>query len=62
MTEGEQLTAEGFLRLADEISACLPRMAALHDFAAALVEAIHLYHGAEEFEEDLTLLTVRRSA
>jgi serine phosphatase RsbU (regulator of sigma subunit) len=60
--EGEQLTAEGFLRLADEISARFPRMAALHDFAEALVEAIRCYRSAEEFEDDLTLLTLRRSA
>ena len=60
--EGEQLAPEGFRRLAETTLARLGRPLALHDFAEALVEAIRHYHGAEEFKDDLTLLTLRRSS
>ncbi|MBI3669674.1 MAG: serine/threonine-protein phosphatase [Acidobacteria bacterium] len=60
--DDEQLTAEGFLDLAAATLARLSRPVALHDFAEALVEAIGRYHGAEDFDDDLTLLTLRRSA
>ncbi len=59
--DDEQLAPEGFLDLAGVTLARLPRPPALPDFAEALVEAIRRYHGAEEFEDDLTLLTLRRS-
>jgi phosphoserine phosphatase RsbU/P len=56
----EQLTAEGFLELAGITLAQLPHPPVIHDFAEALVEAIRHYHGAEDLEDDLTLLTLRR--
>lgn len=59
--EGEQLTAQGFSELAAATLTQQSQPPALHDFAEALVETIRRYHGAEEFEDDLTLLTLRRS-
>jgi len=59
---GEQLTAEGFLDLAGVTLARLSRPPALHDFADALLENISRYHSGKEFEDDLTLLTLRRSS
>ena len=58
--DGEQLTSEGFLTVAGEALQRLPRPLVLHDFARTLVEAIRTYHGAEDFEDDLTLLALRR--
>ena len=59
--QGEQLTAEGFLRLAEATLARLSPPPALHAFAEALVDAVRQYHGAEEFADDLTLLVLRRA-
>ncbi len=60
--DGEQLTAEGFLALANTVSAGLSQPPALHDFAEALIEAARRYQGKGEFEDDLTLLTLRRAS
>jgi serine phosphatase RsbU (regulator of sigma subunit) len=60
--QGEQLTAEGFLDIARETLTRLSKPPALHGFAEALVGAIRRYHGGSEFEDDLTLLTLRRSS
>lgn len=60
--EGEQLTAEGFLRLAGATLAHPSPPPALHEFAETLVDAVRQYHGAEEFADDLTLLALRRSS
>lgn len=60
--EGEQMTAGGFMTLAGETLLSLPQPPALHGFAEALVAAIRRYHRAEELEDDLTLLTLRRTA
>lgn len=59
---GEQLTPEGFLELAGKTLAAFGQPPALGEFAAALVDGIRRYHGAEEFDDDLTLLTLRRSS
>ena len=59
--QGDQLEPEGFLQLANSTIGCLPQPPALHDFAEALVEEIRRYHGADGFDDDLTLLTLRRS-
>jgi len=57
---GEQLAAEGFLDLAGKTLARMPQPPPLYVFAEALVEAIARFHGSGEFEDDLTLLTLRR--
>ena len=57
----DQLEPEGFLQLANTTLARLPQPPALHDFAEALVDEIRRYHGSAEFDDDLTLLTLRRS-
>ncbi len=56
----EQLEPEGFLELAGATLERLPRPVSLHDFAESLVESIRSYHGSVDFEDDLTLLTLRR--
>lgn len=59
--EGEQLSPEGFLELGQATLARLPQPPPLHDFAEALVAGIRRHHGSEGFDDDLTLLTLRRS-
>ncbi len=58
--EGEQLTAEGFFDLVSRMQTQLSPPAPLHDLAEALFEAIRRYHAPGEFEDDLTLLALRR--
>lgn len=58
---GEQLTPEGFLQLADTALARLSQPARLPDFSAALLEGVQLHRGSSELEDDVTLLTLRRS-
>jgi serine phosphatase RsbU (regulator of sigma subunit) len=60
--DGKQLATKVFLELAQVALARLPPPLSLHDLAGTLLEAIARYHGSEEFEDDLTLLTLRRSA
>jgi len=60
---GEQLSAKGFLRLAESTRLKLPQPLVLHDFSHALLEGVHLYRGREsELEDDITLLALRRMA
>ena len=59
--EGKQLTAEGFSDLAAMTLAHQSQPPALHNFADSLVKTIRRYQGKEEFQDDLTLLTLRRS-
>ena len=40
----------------------LPHPAALPEFSKSLLEGIHQYRGGTELEDDITLLTLRRSA
>ena len=59
----EQLTAKGFLRLAESTRLKLPQPLVLHDFSHALLEGVYLYRGREsELEDDITLLSLRRMA
>ncbi len=58
--EGEQLTQEGFLRLATEISSALLPRISVHDMSESLLDAVRRYHGSDLFEDDLTLLTLHR--
>lgn len=58
---GEQLTSRGFLQLAEKTLNRLPQPALLHDFSEALLEGVHQFRGAaDELEDDVTLLTLRR--
>ena len=60
---GEQLTAKGFLELAEKTLHALPQPASLRDFSEALVGEVQRFRGStEELEDDLTLLTLRRVA
>jgi phosphoserine phosphatase RsbU/P len=59
--DDEQLTPRGFLRLAETTLGRLGQPPKLPDFSAALLEGVHLYRGANELEDDVTLLTLRRS-
>ncbi len=57
--DGTLLTAKGLQHLAGLTMWRLPHPVSLHDFSAGLLDAIHSYHGSEEFADDLTLLTLR---
>ncbi|MBS1867674.1 MAG: serine/threonine-protein phosphatase [Acidobacteria bacterium] len=59
--DDEMLTAEGFLELAQTTLDRFPARFSLTDFVDALAEAIRKFHGSDELEDDLTLLTLRRS-
>jgi serine phosphatase RsbU (regulator of sigma subunit) len=60
---GEQLTAKGFLELADQILSKLSKPVSLHEFSEALVSGVQHFRGAErELEDDVTFLTLRRVA
>lgn len=59
--DGEMLTAEGFMELARTTLARFSSHVPLHTFVEALVDAIKGFHGAKNLEDDLTLLTLRRS-
>jgi phosphoserine phosphatase RsbU/P len=58
---GEQLTPEGFLQLAESTLARLLRPVRLPDFSSALLEGVQVHKGGSELEDDVTLLTLRRS-
>lgn len=57
---GEQLTAEGFVSVARTIVSRLPRETPLPDVSAGLLQAVSGYQGSARFEDDLTLLLLRR--
>ena len=59
--DGEMLTAYGFMKLARTTLAGFSSHVPLHTFVEALVAAIKDFHGADNLEDDLTLLTLRRS-
>ncbi|MGC1482995.1 MAG: PP2C family protein-serine/threonine phosphatase [Candidatus Acidiferrum sp.] len=59
---GEQLTPRGFLQLAETTLARLQGPVRLADFSAALLEGVQLHRGSSELEDDVTLLTLRRSS
>ena len=58
---GEQLTAAGFLQFAANTLAKIPQPAALPEFSKAMLDGIHQYRGGSELDDDITLLTLRRS-
>jgi serine phosphatase RsbU (regulator of sigma subunit) len=59
--DGELLTADGFMELARTTLAGFSSHVPLHAFVEVLVDAIKNFHGADNLEDDLTLLTLRRS-
>jgi phosphoserine phosphatase RsbU/P len=58
---GEQLTPRGFLHLAEATLAKFPGPVRLPDFSAALLEGVQSHRGSSELDDDVTLLTLRRS-
>jgi len=59
---GDQLTASGFLNFAAATLAKLRQPVALPEFSRSLLSGIHEYRGGPELDDDITLLTLRRSA
>ena len=59
---GVQLTAQGFAEFAGHTLSTFSEPLVLSDFSQALLDGIHQYHGATDLEDDITLLTLRRSA
>ena len=58
---GAQLTAQGFLALAEKTAKELPRPVVLRDFSEVLLRGVQQYRGSDgELEDDVTLLTLRR--
>jgi serine phosphatase RsbU (regulator of sigma subunit) len=61
--DGEELTAQGFLELAEATVARLPQPLALPDFSDALLEGVQRHRGMEgELEDDVTMLVLRRAS
>ncbi|MGB2671993.1 MAG: PP2C family protein-serine/threonine phosphatase [Candidatus Acidiferrum sp.] len=58
---GEQLTPRGFLQLAESTLRKLQGPVRLPDFSAALLEGVQSHRGGSELDDDVTLLTLRRS-
>jgi sigma-B regulation protein RsbU (phosphoserine phosphatase) len=56
-----QLTPAGFLRLAEESLRKLPEPVRIREFSSALLEGLMSYRNGAEFEDDVTLLTLRRT-
>ncbi len=59
---GDLLEAEGFRELAEQTKARFSTRMPLHDFAEALFAAVRDYRGQDEFDDDLTLLSLRRTS
>ena len=59
--EGEELSSNGLLEMAGTTIAQLPQPAALPDFSVNLLDSIHGYRASGDLEDDITLLTLRRS-
>ncbi|HEV2388930.1 MAG TPA: PP2C family protein-serine/threonine phosphatase [Candidatus Acidoferrales bacterium] len=57
---GERMNPGKLVELADGIIRTLPQPARVHDLAEHLFAAVQRYHGSEEFDDDVTLLTLRR--
>ena len=59
--EGEQLTSRGFLQLAESTLAKQRGSIQLPEFSVTLLEGVQRHRGSSELEDDVTLLTLRRS-
>lgn len=58
---GEQLTPRGFVKLAETALGKLPRPVHLPEFSAALLDGVQGFKGGSDLDDDVTLLTLRRS-
>lgn len=59
---GVQLTSKGFSDLAEETESKLPHPLILRDFSDALLQKVRLFRGLDaELDDDITLLTLRRT-
>ncbi|HEY2544477.1 MAG TPA: PP2C family protein-serine/threonine phosphatase [Candidatus Acidoferrum sp.] len=58
---GDQLTPKGFVQLAETALGKLPTPVRLPALSAALLDGVQGYKGGAELEDDVTLLTLRRS-
>ncbi|MGA2095072.1 MAG: PP2C family protein-serine/threonine phosphatase [Candidatus Acidiferrum sp.] len=58
---GDQLTPRGFLRLAESTLEKFPGSVRLPDFSAALLDGVQRHSGQPELDDDVTLLTLRRT-
>jgi serine phosphatase RsbU (regulator of sigma subunit) len=58
---GEQLTPAGFQKLAQATLSQLPVPVPLPEFSSLLLEGVQRYRGGTELQDDITLLTLRRS-
>jgi serine phosphatase RsbU (regulator of sigma subunit) len=58
--QGQQLTAKGFVGLAEDTLRGLNKPVALGEFSQALLDGVHRHRGGAELEDDITLLTLRR--
>ena len=58
--EGEQLTHLGFLGLAEETRVGMAEPVSLPDLSQNLLAGLQSYRGKAEFDDDVTLLTLRR--
>ncbi|HLZ51391.1 MAG TPA: PP2C family protein-serine/threonine phosphatase [Candidatus Acidoferrum sp.] len=56
-----QLTPGGFLQLAETSVRKMPAPVRLPDFSSALLEGLKSYRNGADFEDDVTLLTLRRT-
>ena len=60
---GEQLTFQGFVELADKTFNEVLQPVSLHAFSEALLQRVHRFRGAVgDLEDDVTLLTLRRTS
>jgi serine phosphatase RsbU (regulator of sigma subunit) len=58
---GIQLSPSGFLDFAHSTLSKLPTPQKLPDFSKSLLTGIHEYRGSDQLEDDITLLTLRRT-
>jgi phosphoserine phosphatase RsbU/P len=58
---GDQLSPAGFIDFAHSTWEKLPAPKPLPDFSKTLLAGIHEYRGSDELDDDITLLTLRRS-
>jgi phosphoserine phosphatase RsbU/P len=59
---GEQLTAKGFLALAEETLHGMTEPVSLAEFSQSLLKGVQAHRGKAELEDDVTLLTLRRAS
>ena len=58
--DGEQLGPDGFLSIAETTMAAMTKPVVLDNLVQTLLEKLREFHGGSEFEDDVTLLAMRR--